>query len=90
MHRDCVSRRPMAGIERGLSSKAFVAELHGQGYARDAAEEIVSQVFGVPLDAARLFVRSHPSWNAKPVPGSREGRAHPSTKGGDSCGSARS
>ena len=90
MHRDRVSRRPMAGIQRGLSSKAFVAELRGQGYVREAAEEIVSQEFGVPLAAARLYVRSHPSWAAEAASRSRHERVCPSTNGGDSCGSARS
>jgi hypothetical protein len=62
MHRDLMDLSCLAGIERGLSSKHFVAELHDQGLTRDEAAETVSQVFGVSRGAARLFIRSHPAW----------------------------
>jgi hypothetical protein len=45
-----------------LCSKQFVNDLRDQGIPRDDAIVAVSQVFGVPRAAARLFVLSHPAW----------------------------
>jgi hypothetical protein len=45
-----------------LRSQQFVTELHDQGFTRDEAIEAVCQVFGVPRNAARLFIVSHPAW----------------------------
>jgi hypothetical protein len=45
-----------------LCSKQFVTDLHDQGLPRDEVIVAVSQVFGIPRGAARLFVLSHPAW----------------------------
>jgi hypothetical protein len=60
MHRDHYGYG--AGPRRGLCSKQFVNDLRDQGIDRDDAIEAVSQVFGVPRGAARLYVLSHPAW----------------------------
>jgi hypothetical protein len=60
MHRDLSGHG--ADPSRALCSKRFVAELRDQGLAREEAIEAVSQAFGVPRGAARLFVLSHPAW----------------------------
>jgi hypothetical protein len=62
MHRDNITLRELAGRGRQLCSKQFATELHEQGYSREGAIDAVSQVFGVPHRAARLFVASHPAW----------------------------
>jgi hypothetical protein len=64
MHRDRVDRQSLAGMERGLSVKTFVAGLHARGLGPDEAADVVSQAFGVHRGAARLYVRSHPAWAA--------------------------
>jgi len=60
MHRD--NHRYGSEPGRGLCSKQFVIDLHHQGLSRDEAIEAVSQVFGIPRGAARLFVLAHPAW----------------------------
>ena len=60
MHRDNHGYAARSG--RGLCSKQFVADLRDQGVPRDHAITAVSQVFGIPRGAARLFVLSHPAW----------------------------
>ena len=60
MHHDY--RRYGSESRRGLCSKQFVADLRDQGIPRDDAIFAVSQMFGVPRGAARLFVLSHPAW----------------------------
>jgi hypothetical protein len=60
MHRD--NQRYAIRSTRGLCSKQFVADLRDQGVPRDEAITAVSQVFGIPRGAARLFVLSHPAW----------------------------
>jgi len=62
MHRDRMDRRSLAGMDRRMSGKLYVAELHAQGVSQDTAVESVVQAFGVPRGAARLYVRSHPAW----------------------------
>ena len=72
MRRDRMDRRCLAGMERGLSSRLYVAELHAQGLSQDAAVESVIQAFGVSRGAARLYIRSHPTWASEaPVEGPR-------------------
>jgi hypothetical protein len=78
MHRDQMARRSLAGMSLALCSKLFVAELRDQGLSPEAAAETVCQVFGVSQSAARLYIRSHPSWAAGP-PGqgpTRDATAH--------------
>ena len=60
MHRDQIGHG--AERTRGLRSTRFVAELRNQGMGCEDAIEAVSQAFGVPRGAARLFVLSHPAW----------------------------
>ncbi len=62
MHRDRMDRSCLAGVDRGMRGKLYVADLHAQGLGRDAAVDSVVQAFGVPRGAARLYVRSHPAW----------------------------
>jgi hypothetical protein len=63
-------------MERGQGSKDFVAELHGRVPSADDAADVVCQVYGVPLGAARLYVRSHPAWaSAAPAEGTVRARA---------------
>jgi hypothetical protein len=66
MHRDQMARRSLAGMPRALCCKLFVAELHDQGISPKAAAEALCQVFGISRSAARLYLRSHPSWAAGP------------------------
>jgi hypothetical protein len=60
MHRD--NHGYGAEPRRGLCSKQFVNDLRDQGLPRDEVIVAVSQVFGIPRGAARLFVLSHPAW----------------------------
>jgi hypothetical protein len=60
MHRD--NHRYGSGSRRGLSSKQFLWDLHDRGVGRDDAIQAVSQMFGAPRVAARLFVLAHPAW----------------------------
>ena len=60
MHRD--NHRFGSAPGRGFCSKQFVIDLRHQGLSRDEAIEAVSQVFGIPRGAARLFVLAHPAW----------------------------
>ena len=60
MHRDNHRHGPES--RRGLSSKQFFCDLHDRGVGRDDAIQVVSQMFGVPREAARLFVLAHPAW----------------------------
>jgi hypothetical protein len=63
MHRDRIERDCLADMERGLRSDVFALQLRERGATRDGAAGAISQVFGVSLGAARLFVRSHPAWD---------------------------
>jgi hypothetical protein len=76
MHRDLIGHG--AGPIRGLCSKQFVADLRGRDVGRDEAIEALCQAFGVPRDAAQLFVLSHPAWaeeeGRRPWPWWRAGR----------------
>jgi len=72
VHRDLMDVESLTGIERGLSSKEFVAELHRRGLRPDDAADVVSRVFAIPRGAARLYIRSHPAWSTEaPAEGSR-------------------
>lgn len=68
MHRDLIDHERLNGMERGLSCKQFVAELHDRGLSPDQAAEAVCQLFAVHRGAARLYVRSHPAWASSEVP----------------------
>jgi hypothetical protein len=57
-----MNRGYLTGMERGQSSKQFVAELHDRRLSPDEAADVVCQVYGVPRGAARLYVYSHPAW----------------------------
>jgi hypothetical protein len=61
MHRDLIGH----GAEplRGLCGKQFATELRDEGVERADAIEAVSRAFGVPRDAAELFILSHPAWS---------------------------
>jgi len=65
VHRDLINAESLTGIERGLSSKEFVADLHRRGLTPDDAADVVSRVFAIPRGAARLYVRSHPAWSTE-------------------------
>jgi hypothetical protein len=74
VHRDLIDRGCLAGMGRGLNCKQFVAELHDRGFDPDDAADAVYRVFGVPFNAARFYVRSHPAW-ASDVPAKGTGPA---------------
>jgi hypothetical protein len=86
VHRDFMDREILTGIERGLSSKEFVAELRRRGLTPDDAADVVARVFAIPRGAARLYVRSHPAWSAEaPAERPRWAEADRRTMGGEPC-----
>ena len=61
MHRDLIDHECLNGMERGLSCKQFVAELHDRGLSPDHAAETVCQLFAsTAVRPASTSVRIRP------------------------------
>jgi hypothetical protein len=54
-----------AGVNGGMHSKRFVADLNDWGFTRDEATEILCMIFGLSRGAARLYLVTHPAWAAE-------------------------